>query len=160
MLQEPWGRGGLALPDWKKYYLAGQLVFVHKWLTSDDGDSATVVEAAHLGSYETLRLAIHRGVGSELPLTLATKATIKAWGEAVVLACPSYLGFSPQTPLWGNPKLSHFYSFQDTMVWVVKGIKLLKDITQDGILLTFDQLKTKHDLPNFIFLRQSHIKNI
>lgn len=132
------GDGGLALPDWRKYYLASQLVFAHRWLTSDAGDSATVVEVAHLGSNETLRLAIHRGAISDLPLTLSMKATVKAWDEVVELSCPSYFGFSPQTPLWGNPKLPNFYSFSDPMVWVIKGIKLLTDITRDGVHLTFD----------------------
>ena len=158
-LQEPWGEGGLALPDWKKYYLAGQMVFVHRWLTSDEGDSATVLEAAHLGSYETLRFAIHRGVKMDLPLTVSMRASIKAWEAAVDLANPSYRGLSPSTPLWMNPKLSHFYSFDDPMGWATRGIKTLKDVTMDGELLTFDQLKARHDLPNnqlFRYLQLRH----
>lgn len=68
ILQEPWGQGGLALPNWKKYYLAGQMVFAMRWLTGNDGDSATVLEAAFLGSYESLRLALHSGPKTSLLL--------------------------------------------------------------------------------------------
>lgn len=79
VLQEPGNQGGLALLDWHKYYLAGQMVFARRWLLSDDGDAATVLEAAHLGSYEGLRLALFRGTKSDLPITLTMTATIKAW---------------------------------------------------------------------------------
>lgn len=76
------GWGGLVLPDWKKYYLAGQMVFACRWLQPDDGDSATVLEEAHLGSYESLRLALYRGTKSNLPLAFTMKATIRAWETA------------------------------------------------------------------------------
>lgn len=110
VLQEPGDRGGLALPDWQKY-LAGQMVFVHQWLQADDGDWATVLEAAHLGS---LRLAIYRGFKSNLPLTM--KATIRAWETATKLACPSHTGITPSTHLWMNPAQSHFYHILDPML--------------------------------------------
>lgn len=31
VLQEPWGQGGLALPDRREYSLACQLLFAHRW---------------------------------------------------------------------------------------------------------------------------------
>lgn len=104
------GSGGLALPDWQKYYLAGQMVFARRWLTADSGDSATVVEAAHLGSYESLKLALYRGPKSCLPLTESMKAMIKAWEIATTLMSPSYTGITPSAPLWMNPKLPHLFS--------------------------------------------------
>lgn len=140
VLQEKWGQGGLALPDWRKYYLASQVILVHRWLVSNSGDSAMVLE--DLGLYESLCLAIHRGIKLELLLTASMKATMKACETAVRLACPSYQGFSPSTPLLMNPKLPQFYSFEDPMGWLTKGVKLLKDITRDGEL-TFYQLKSQ-----------------
>lgn len=80
VLKEPWGQGGLALSDWQEYYLGSQMVFAHRWLISDDRDSATVLEAAHLGSYESLRLAIHRG--TNLPLTLSIKSHHQSLGRS------------------------------------------------------------------------------
>lgn len=68
VLQEPWGRGSnLAV---LAEISTSQMVFAHRWLTSDDVDSATVLEVAQLGSYESLRLAIYRVPKSDLPLTL------------------------------------------------------------------------------------------
>lgn len=122
-LQEPWGQGGLALPDWHKYYLAGQMVFARRWLMADAGDSATVLEAAHMGSYEGLRLALYRGPKSILPITVSMKVTIRAWDVTTTLVSPSYLGVSPSTPLWFNPNLEHFCSIPDPTVWADKGIK-------------------------------------
>lgn len=151
-LQEPSDQGGLALPDWQKYYLAGKMVFARRWLVAEDGDVATVLEAAQLGSYESLRFALFRGTRSDLPLT-TMKATIKAWEVAVKLASPSYSGVSPLTPLWMNPALPHFYNFSDPMEWAVRGVKTLKNITCFGELLTFPQLKSRHDLPNSYLFR-------
>lgn len=62
------------------------MVFARRWLLADDGDSTTVLEAAQLGSYESLRLALYRGQRSDLPLTLTMKATIKAWEVTTKLA--------------------------------------------------------------------------
>lgn len=151
ILQEPWGQGGLALPDWQKYYLAGQMVFVRRWLTADDGDSATVVEAAHLGLYKSLKMALYRGPKSCLPLTDSMKVTIKAWETTTILMSPSYTGVTPSAPIWMNPKLPHFFSLPDPMIWVCKGVKLLNDITREGELCTFDQIKSRHNLPNSFF---------
>lgn len=115
-MQEPGDQGGLALPDWQKYYIVGQMVFAHRWLTAEDGDAATVLEAAHLGSYDSLKFALFRGSRSELPLTLTMKATIKAWETAVKLACPSYGGVLPLTPIWMNPRLPQFFNLPDPMI--------------------------------------------
>lgn len=53
-LQESWGQGGLALPDLFKYFIAGQMVVARRWLLRDDGDATNVLEAAYMGSYESL----------------------------------------------------------------------------------------------------------
>lgn len=153
VLQEPGDQGSLALPDWQKYYTAGQMVFAHRWLIAEDGDAATVLEAAHLGSHDSLQFALFRGLRSDLPLTLTMKATIKAWATAVKLTCPSYGGVSPSTPIWMNQALPQFYNLPDPMIWADKGIKTSRDITSYGELLTFSQLQSRHDLPNSYLFR-------
>lgn len=156
-LQEPWGPGGLALPDWKNYYLARQMVFARRWLTEDNGDS--VLEAALLGSYESLRLALYRGPKSSLPLTVTMKATIRAWEVSTTLASPSYLGVTPSAPLWMNPNLSHFCSLLDPTLWAGWGVKVLQDITREGDLITFDLLKARHNLQNSTFFRYLQLRH-
>lgn len=113
VLQEPWGQGGLALPYRHKYYLAGQMVFARCWLLGDNGDSATVLKAAILGSNESLQLALFRGRKSVLSLTRSMKATIRAWATSQQLMQPDFKGISPSAPLWMNPCLPHFYELPD-----------------------------------------------
>lgn len=159
ILKEPWGQGGLALPDCQKYYLAGQMVFARRWLIADSGDSATVFEAALLGSYESLKLALYRGPKSCLPLTDSMKSTIKAWEITTTLRSPSYSGITPSAPPWMNPKFLHLFSFPDPMIWACKGVKILNDITREGELCTFDQLKAWHNLPNSFFFRYLQLRH-
>lgn len=45
------------------------------------------------------------------------------------------------------------------MIWACKGIKVLKDITSEGELCTFDQLKARHDLPNSFFFRYLQLRH-
>lgn len=118
----------------------------------DNGDSATVVEAAHLGSYESLKLALYRGLKSCLPLPDSMKSTNKTWEITTTLMSPNYSGVTPSAPLWMNTKFPHFFCFPDPMIWACKGVKVLNDITRDGELCTFDQLKARHNLPNSFFL--------
>lgn len=66
---------------------------------ADSGDSATIPEVAHLGSYESLRLALYRGPKSSLPITDSMKATIRAWEVNTTLVSPSYLEVTPSAPL-------------------------------------------------------------
>lgn len=57
-----------------------------------------------------------------------------------------------------NPTLQHFYNLPDPMIWAVKGVKTLEDITSYGDLLTFPQLKTRHDLENTYFFRYLQLR--
>lgn len=75
------------------------------------------------------------------------------------LMSPSYIGTTLSAPLWMNPNLPHFYSLPDPMVWASRGVKVLGDITREGELITFDQLKTQHNLSNpyfFQYLQRRH----
>lgn len=111
--------------DWHKYYLSGQMVFARRWLLTDDGDAATVLEAAHLGSYESLCLALFRGPKSDLPMAQTKKATIRVWGVAVKLACPSYRDFSIYL-IMDESQVAPFFNLLDPMICAVKGIKPLR----------------------------------
>lgn len=75
-LQEPYGQGGLAFHCLFKYFLAGQLVIARPWLVRDDGDAATVLEAALVGSYESLCYLVHRGPQVSAPLRYTTSQII------------------------------------------------------------------------------------
>lgn len=57
------------------------------------------------------------------------------------------------------PRLPHFYDLPDPMVWVSKSIKTVGDITRKGELLTFDQRKARHDLPNTYYFRYFQLRH-
>lgn len=157
MLQEPRDQGG--------YGTAGLVQIILGW------SNGVCPQVANVGqcrcSHSTggspsgvLRsLALFRGTKSDLPMAWTIKATIRAWGLAVKLASPSYQGISPSTPIWINHILLHFYNLPDPIIWAVKGIKTLKDITSYGDRLTFSQLKTRHDLPNSYLFRLFQLRH-
>lgn len=64
----------------------------------------------------------------------------------------------PEAPTSLLPS-SHLFSLPDSMIWACKGIKVLKDITSEGELCTFDQLKARHDLPNSFFFRYLQLRH-
>lgn len=52
----------------------------------------------------------------------------------------------PRTPLWGNPRLSHFQTVPDPVLWARNGITTLADIMSPAGLLSFDALKQQKGL--------------
>lgn len=80
MLQEPGDQGGFVLPDWQKYYLPGQMVYACRWLLSDDEDATMVLEAAHLRSYESLKLALFRGTKIRFTINVVNEGYDKGVG--------------------------------------------------------------------------------
>lgn len=152
-LQEPWGQGGLALPDLFKYFIAGQMVVARRWLLRDDGDAANVLEAAYRGSFESLSFLLYRGTSAMSSPTDSMGVTIRAWDRAKVLMKSQSDVWSPDTPLWFNPKLLHLNTIPDPIIWARVGIKELTHKVGGKKLLTFNQLKDRHKLPNWYFFR-------
>lgn len=72
ILRGPWTQGGLACLDLQKYYYAALLSYAHNWVISDDTNASVVLEAAFLGSYESLRNVLYyRGPQAPFHLTLS-----------------------------------------------------------------------------------------
>lgn len=154
IIRRPCTQGGLACPDFHTYYLAAMLTHAHNWLVSEDTSASVVLEAAHLGSYEALRNTLYRGIGGSLiTLTQAMKAVVRAWHTVVVKPNLVKSIWSPDTPLWCNPRLKEFHSLQDPGLWAGRGIKYLEDVCDGLGLFTFDRLKHKFQLPNSFFCR-------
>lgn len=151
-LQLPVAMGGLALPCFLKYYWAAVLVTLKWWLAEEPSNPASAVEAALLGSYSELRNLIHKGPRSSPKISVPMKTTIKVW-DTVNAKLGTQNALSPVTPLWGNPRLSHFRSIPDPVIWARYGIVTLGDIVSQGQLITFDDLKSRKDLPNQMFFR-------
>lgn len=114
-LQLPASFGSFAL-FFIKYYWATVLVTVHCWLSEEPDNLAATSEAALLGSYADLRNLINRGPRSNPRITALMCTILKVWG--VIRAKVDKSGtWSPHTPLWGDPRLPHFQSMSDPVVW-------------------------------------------
>lgn len=129
------------------------MVVARRWLLRDDGDAANVLEAAHLGSHESLSFLLHRGTSALSSPTDSMRVTIRTWDRAKVLMKSQTDVWSPDTPLWFNPKLPHLGTIPDPIIWARVSIKQLKHIVGGKKLLTFNQLKDRHKLPNWYFFR-------
>lgn len=70
----------MALPDWQKYHLASQMAYARRWLLADNGDAATVLEAAQLRSYESLKLALFRGTKIRFTINVVNEGYDKGVG--------------------------------------------------------------------------------
>lgn len=79
-LVRPTSQGGLACPDFHKYYLASQLVTTAWWLNPDTSNFATQVEAAVLESLEALKFLIFRGPRAPYSLTPSMLTTLRLRG--------------------------------------------------------------------------------
>lgn len=87
------------LPDLLKYFSTGQMVVARHWLLQDDGDSATVLEPALLGSYKSLYYLVYRGVQLASLLTGSMGSTLRSWDRLRVLMEPDGLVPLPSTLL-------------------------------------------------------------
>lgn len=65
ILQQPWGEGGLAVPNFFKYFLAGQLTVAHHWLAAPWDNASISLEAAGVWDHMRPSLSVQR---FEIPL--------------------------------------------------------------------------------------------
>ena len=152
ILQLPLSEGGLALPNFRKYYWAAVLVSVRWWFTQDHTNPSVTLEAAIMGSYAGLTNLVYRGVRANNQITAPMRATVVVWGQVSrLLVEPG--SFSPHIPLWGNPSLPHLRTVPDPQLWARYNITTLRDVMPEGRLLSFGVLKTKFGLPPWMFFR-------
>lgn len=158
-LMRPLSQGGMAFPDCYKYFLATQLVTVVWWLNPDKTNVASALEATVAGSWESLQYLIYRGPCAPHLLTPSMLTTLRAWKMGLAIEKHSQMGISPNTPLWLNPNLPHFYKSIDPQIWTRYGIKLISQVVSCTSLLSFCQLSSQYNLPQhyqFRYLQLSH----
>ncbi|XP_041436080.1 uncharacterized protein fam189a2.S isoform X1 [Xenopus laevis] len=152
VLQAPASGGGLALPNLKLYFLAAQLVYAHWWIVPDRSNSAVVLEAAVLGSFEALAKLPYRGVSPYHVTTTPMQTVGKAFQKSQELVRGTSTTWSPHTPLWGNNHLPHLRSLPDIARWAQIGIKTLGDIVTGGDCKSFATIQQDfHPHPDMLF---------
>lgn len=153
-LRSCWG----AWPCFIKYYWAAVLVTVKWWLSEEPANPASTLEAALLGSYSELWNLVLRGPRYNSRVTLPMCSTLQVLDTiAKKLGKPNV--WSPDTPLWGNPRLPHFCYIPDPILWALHEITTLGDIVTQGQFITFDALKRDRGLPNQMFFRYLQLRH-
>lgn len=134
------------------------LVTVRWWFLQSRSNPAVNLEAAVLGSYSALTNIVYRGVKACPQAMILMRTTVQVW-ERVTAAVKADNTVSPHTPLWGNPKLSHFRSVPDPSVWARFGVVKLQQIMPNGVIHCFRELKETFQLPSwmlFCYLQLKH----
>lgn len=131
---------------------------VRWWFLKPRDNPAVTLEAAILGSYAALSNLVFCGVKAYPELTTLMRTTITVWHRARAVYHPPET-LSPHTSLWGNPNLPHMRNVPDPQVWASRGIVGLKHLVTGGRLSTFPELKTEHNLPNWMFFRFLQVRH-
>lgn len=122
-------------------------------MTSPFDDAAVALEAVVVSSYKALAHLVHRGTRSPHTQNNSMGSVMRAWNVTHGADFGGPVPPSPHTPLWKNPNLLHLYTDEDPIVWTRYGVKKLGDITQNGVLRTFDGLKSAYRLSNTQYFR-------
>lgn len=157
-LQLPETCGGLALPKLLVYYWAAMFLTVRWWFEQSRANAAVCLEAAIVGSLTELSNLVYRGSRMYPSLPDPTKVTLWVWG----VARQRFLHpnrWSPYCPLWGNPSLPHFMMIPDLQLRARFGVRILKDVIPTGSLLSFRDLVSKHDLPEWMLFRYHQLRH-
>lgn len=94
--------------------------------------AATVLEAVITVSYEGLSNLVYRCFQVQSPITGSMRVIIRVWDKVAAIMHPGITSISPSSPLWFNPKLSHFGDIPDPVIWAGVGIKRVQDIVIGG----------------------------
>lgn len=77
--------------------------------------------------------------------------TISVWYEAHKFLDEA-ITLSGLSPIWGNTNFVPGRSDKGFKNWMYKGISQVKDLYEEGIMMSFRQLMRKYDIPqNFFF---------
>ncbi|XP_041444380.1 uncharacterized protein LOC121402175 [Xenopus laevis] len=103
-----------------------------------------LLHALILGSLESLSLCPMRKLRDSTFLPPVLKAPYLAWQEALRIFGIKPFLISPHTPLWGNSHLPHFRNLLDFIYWPNLQIKCLRDLLDQGTLLTLPKLQERY----------------
>lgn len=120
-LQMPPSDGGLAIPSPQTYYSASQLTHAHWWFHPDTNNAATAIEVAILTSFESLQNLIHRQSTQRYKGTEVHDITPRVFKAAHLIQTGDATALTSNAPLWHNPRLCEFHSWEDGLFWARYG---------------------------------------
>ncbi|CAB1349379.1 unnamed protein product, partial [Coregonus sp. 'balchen'] len=146
--EEGGGGGGLEEVVGLMYYWAAQSRFLAQWFDNGPPPSWLNVETWDMKSIKTI---------TDNPLIIHSVLT---WSKLQHELFRREGFISPKTPLWNNRLIPMFFQNSTIRLWSEKGITLLEHSYEEGILMSFEQLKQKYHLSNkdfFSYLQLWHV---
>uniref|UniRef100_A0A3B1KHZ5 Reverse transcriptase domain-containing protein n=1 Tax=Astyanax mexicanus TaxID=7994 RepID=A0A3B1KHZ5_ASTMX len=156
-LQLPKTLGGLAVPNFKLYFMSFQLRALRSWLDPESKTSWRAIESILVRPHR-LQDLLFTGAGSkntDLKFGCIVAHSLKIWSLIEKLMGGPFKICSA-TPLWQNYKLLRGARPFIEPSWSSKGINVCGDLYDDGGFLSFQSLKVTFNLPAstyFVYLQ-------
>lgn len=154
LLYLPYDGGGLHFPNLQWYYWAAQLRAAMFWFSTDFKPSWVQIELLSSGDLP-LDSLLYSAPVKRLRKNLTNPFvinTINIWFEA-----HKFLENTPKlscfAPIWGNEHFKAATKDLGFKLWYNRGIKKVKDLYEDGNLMSFEGLKRKYDIPSVHFFK-------
>lgn len=148
LLHLPYERGGLKLPNLRWYYMAAQLASASYYFCSTKPPAWVSIEQESILGLPLNLYLYSSNIGALRKHTKNPflRNTILVWHSACKhLNCIPMI--SQFTPIWGNEQFTPGNKDGGFRLWNKKGVQKIMDHYQDGVLLCFDALCQKYQLP-------------
>lgn len=157
-LQRSKSYGGLALPNFLFYYWAANLQKIHAWCNSPNLDWCVMEDAScHPSSLAALLcapLASRYPSCIKNPIVLSSLKIWKQFRQHFKLSSPVSL-----SPICNN----HFFPPSNAdaafTLWRERGLVRFSDLYSDGLFASFNDLRTKFNLPQSHMFRYFQVRN-
>lgn len=155
--------GGIKAPDIEIFLIVQRIIWVKRYIFSENHNWKIFfdLELDKIGGRDILQSSAISmpDIRKKVNLSPFYESIVNAW--AIWKECNQNDDRSLDDFLYFNPKF--LKPNGETIFYpqlVKKGIKFLRDIHEDGMLLTFDQMKSREILSNCDFLSYSSVYNI
>lgn len=160
LLYLPYERGGLQLPNLKWYYMAAQLTSASYYFCTTAPPAWVNIEQE---SIPDLPLNLYLYSSDIKTLKKRTKNPFLKNTISVWHAAHKHIGDMPVlsqfTPIWGNEQFTPGKKDGGFRLWNIKGVQKMMDLYADGVLLSFDQLCQRYQIPKKHFFKYLQIKS-
>lgn len=151
-LQRTTNNGGLALPNFKVYHLAFQLRALKIWLdplatAPWKGIEQQIIHPVRMEDLAFACASLKKCLLSYGPIITNT---ISNFRDAERLLCYTNK-WHRHTPLWHNSHLMSGNKPFTCKMWTERGVYTLDHIVNEKGLLSFEEIKTKYDIPKTTF---------
>ena len=161
LLYLPFERGGLKVPNFIWYYWAAQISAAMFWFSDISTIPWVSIENVNTSPLP-LKLYLYSNTLTNLLKDTHNpfvKNTIRVWYkiQSYFKIDPVISGF---TPIWGNSRFSPGKRDLGFKLWAERGISKVMDMyNEDGLLYSFDDLKTIYNIPSKHFFKYLQIRS-